>query len=227
MFEGNENIRSAEKKEALGERETYALVMVKPHAMRESVDTVIMDLFSGGFEKHLPYLKLSEETKRVLVDLKVLSSEYRDLRDERYSRILDILYQKEEGKPQHSIIKEEYTGPCLFIILSSSLTADVCYGGLQALKGKEQLLNDFGEIIDEGNGIRGVMIQPRKMMDLDHLNEADIKIITQNVVHVADRENEAASVIRILLSPTEVERLGTLAPGFKKFMNKNAPVSII
>lgn len=227
MFEGNETTLGYENKERLESRETYALVMVKPHAMREAAETVITDLFDGGYKKHLPFLNLSEETEKVLADVRVLGSFYRDLRDERYSRVLDILYEKEKDKPQQKIIKDEYTGPCMFLILSSSLGADVCYRGLQTLKGKEKLLDDDGRVVAEGRGVRGAMIPPRKALDLTNLSEADIRTITKNVIHVADREEEAAKVIRVLLPPTEVGRLEEKASGFKKFMNKNAPVSII
>lgn len=227
MFEGNETAVGHENKEQLEARETYALVMVKPHAMKEAAGTVITELFDGGYEKHLPFLNISEETKNVLADVRVLGSIYRDLRDERYLRVLDILYEKEKGKPQQPVIKEEYTGPCLFLILSSSLSADVCYKGLQDLKGKERLLDEEGNVIKSGTGIRGVMIRPRKMLDLANLSEEDIRVITKNVVHVADREDETARVIRVLLPPAEVDRLGEQTSGFKKFMNKNAPVSII
>lgn len=227
MFEGNEIVVTHENKEQLQGRETYALVMVKPHAMGEAAGTVITDLFDGGYEKHLPFLNLSENTKKVLADVKLLGTVYRDLRDERYKRVLDILYEKEEGKPRLPIIKDEYTGPCQFLILSSSFSTDVFYDGLQELKGKERLLDEKGNVVNSGSGVRGAMIMPRKMLDLNNLSEADIRVIASNVIHITDQENETAKVIRVLLPPAEVDRLGENASGFKKFMNKNAPVSII
>lgn len=223
--ETSNNIR--ENKELGSNKITYSIVMVKPHALEEFSDIVIKDIFDGGTDKHLANLNLGPEAEKSLRSSKLITTFYRDLRDENNKKVLETFYAKESGKPQHQIIMDEYTGPCMFLLLSSNLDAEEYFKGMQKLKGRENLVDSQGKLVVEGSGIRGVLIKPRQMLDLNNLSDDDIRTITRNVVHVADTEADVAKALRMLMRVNELDELQKKNPALKTFIDKNDPTSIV
>ena len=80
---------------------------------------------------------------------------------------------------------KEYAGPCAFIA-SGSMEADGFYEGMQILKGKGKLLDK--ENIVRKTGIRGVLIVPRQFMDMDKLDDNEIRITVKPTIHVPDSQ---------------------------------------
>lgn len=216
-----------ESKETIADRTSYAIVMVKPHAMREVSDRLLLEIFDGGIKKHKPYLEMRPEQEEVLGDTRVFAHFYRDLSDPRYHQVLETFYGNDKGKRQYPIIEREYTGECMFMVVSSSYPVDEFYRQLQIFKGKENLLTENGEVLQKGRGVRGLFITPRESFDMDNLTDDNIVTITRNVIHVADEVGEAARAIRQLLTANEVKKLAESSSGFRDFLNKNAPVSIV
>jgi hypothetical protein len=213
--------------EKLEGQQTYALIMIKPHAIKEVSDSVILDMFDGNYKKYTPDMNLEPSAANSLKSVTLVTHFYRRLDDPRYRPVLDFLYQKENGKKHHSIILEEYAGPCVFMLVSSSMEAEEFYDGLQKLKGKERLVDREKKIIQKGTGIRSVLIMPRQSLDLDNLSDNEIRTITKNVIHVPDTQQESAKAIRILMPPSEIDNLSTKNDSFKRFMAIYAPVDII
>jgi hypothetical protein len=211
---------NGERKETNPEK-SYAIIMVKPHALDEVAEPVILDMFNGGMEKYLRDLKLSDKTRDVLMNTHVVTHFYRNLRDERYQPVLDIFYAKEKNTRQLPIILDQYTGDCMFMIVSSPQSEEELYEGLQELKGKETLLDENGGVVREGKGIRGVLIPPRQVLDLNHLSDDDIRRITRNVIHIADKPSETSAAVQMLLSPIELENLRVFHPQLVSSLPEN------
>jgi len=212
--------------EVLDDHKTYILIMIKPNAIEETSDSVILDMFSGNCEKYIQHMDLEEAAINSLRSVKLVTYFYRRLDDPRYRPVLDFLYQKENGKKHHSVIMKEYAGPCAFIIASSSMEAEQFYEGMQILKGKGKLL-DKENIVRKGTGIRGVLIVPRQFMDMDKLDDNEIRITVRNTIHVPDSQQESAKAIRMLLSSSEIDSLSTRNKSFSKFINTYAPIDIV
>ncbi|MEL7666322.1 MAG: hypothetical protein AAGU06_02740 [Candidatus Shapirobacteria bacterium] len=215
-----------EDHEKLDGLRSFALIMVKPHAVKEASDVVVLDLFDGNCEKYASDMNLDKEILKCLHDTKVVTHFYRHLEDPKYRPVLEFLYHKENDKEYYPIVIEQYAGDCMFILLSSPMKDNDFYCQLQKLKGEEKL-DDNGKVVQEGIGIRRVLILPRQAFDLDSLSESEMRIITNNVIHVPDSPQESARAIRMLLHPKEIDTLSENNDDFKKFINEYDPISIV
>lgn len=212
--------------EVLDGESSFALMMVKPHASKEVATPVILDFLEDP-ERYSSILNLDIRTTQILKDVKVVTHFDRDLKDERYTNVLNIFYDSEKNKPHYPIIVNQYTGPSTFILLSSNYDIKTFYSALQELKGKETLLSECGQVAQEGKGIRGVLINPRKTLDLNKLTEADIRTIVKNVVHIADEPTQVARALRTLINPNQIAETENKIPDLVNFLNKYAPTSIV
>lgn len=200
---------------------SFALVMIKPHAVEERLEIIIEKIFREKTDKYTRYMHLDEITIQNFRKIHPVKLFYRSLLKSKYRPIFEIFYKEDIGTKYYpAMIKEYSKGLACFLLLISELETHQLLKTLKEVKGWEQIIDyDKNTIFRQGKGLRGILRTPVPKISMENPSEEEIKMIISNVIHTPDDDNQTIEASKILLNNKELKEIGSRFPKFLKFLN--------
>ncbi len=179
-----------------------SLIMIKPHALDETLDPLIVETLHGNYPHDL--LVADDPLHGRISEIQLLSPIIRDLRSVPYGRkILEIFYANKSDRRYYPMIMREYLGRVAFIpFVYRTEDPSVLF---ENIKGSTETFDMDGEIVDRQLGIRGMTCKPYQFVsgeDSAGLNNQEFEElflpVVNNAIHVSDIHGQTQAVMRIL-----------------------------
>ncbi len=195
--------------------------MVKPHAVKESLEITIERILCEKTDRYMRYMHLNKRDIDNLKRVQIVKTFYRPLEIKDYQQIFEVFYKEDIGTKYYSAMKKEYCKDlACFFLIKSDLEQEELLETIKEIKGWEQI-NDFSsqKIYREGKGIRGILRLPVPKISMENPTPEQIKMIISNVIHTPDKTEESIEAIKILLSLEEISSIEQTFPSFKNFLH--------
>lgn len=200
--------------EALGNEQTFGVILIKPDAMENFSDVVIREYLDTFPLELTKLLKLPDEVAEKMPHLTVCKTVIVDLREnpERTEKIIDTLYYREKGKEFFPLLKDLYSRRIMMLFVSYPGTPGELKTIFRGIKGNETLVKPDGTIVREGTGFRGLLKEPQIFVSEEILDSLEFERhqevlaeIINNRIHTTDYPEEAARIMELVLSEAEIE----------------------
>jgi len=208
---------------------TYGLIMIKPHAFQEVADVVIGEMFSGESwtKDRIASLRLTPETKTEIFEerrLTVCKKIIRTLDLEKHLELMKIFYGRDQDSKHWPALLDLYKGEIAFLTIHYDGSEENLRKILKELKGEDP----FQEDETSGTGLRGVLLTPKKRVDLGKLETLSddeykkaVPQVINNAIHVTDGPHETAMALKLLLSEQEIDEAQTRGYDLGGFIKKH------
>lgn len=223
-----------EHKLALLPNPSFVLLMVKPHAFKKGMDITLANILGFGERKEniLSVLNLPGETVDLLFGKDGLIPVTTFIRDMDavdahgnplipHEKVMEIMYGRDKKKRHYHTLLKNYRGPCVFFLMQYTGPQDQTEKALRQLKGKETFIGE-----KKGYGIRGAFIPPKNRIDLEWLESLPeeqygeiVGEVVDNVVHITDYPWETAQILKLLLSPKEIQKIQDRGFPIQQYIN--------
>lgn len=222
----SENVNNSvdKKPETSNQIPAFALLMVKPHALKESADVTLSYLL-GEYEdkpseEFIKALNLPPDANEAIFKngkLQICKTFYRNLAVESpnnghlYDELTEIFYGRDKDKKHYSTLLDLYKGPVAFLVLKYDGPQTEMEQVLRTFKGREQFL---GHESEKGFGVRGTFVLPKERIDIEAMENLpeekyreQVVNVINNVIHITDNIQETARALEILLSSEDLDEM--------------------
>ncbi len=193
-----------------------SLILIKPNINKNIAIAEIHSWIGTNSNSSVLDLKIAKQYADVLNQTEIIFQFYRFIGKAPYDikDFLNIFYHKFKEKRQYNYFEKLYNGRIDFLLVKSSSEQIKLDEALKYLKGQPAEVDEEGNIIKKGFGIRGKLMNPIRYytssqygnMDEDTYSEV-VKKVIDNILHTTDSVNEVKQALQYYLSENQVENI--------------------